>query len=96
MLRVPTPNAAVPPQPDRSVLTPEIQSTLAALAEVEAHYESDQECLKGWSGPDAIRLRLLELLAARHVQEREPLVQRLAELHQQTVMASIVRRSHRR
>ena len=77
-------------QADRGVLPPEIQRVLAALSEVEACYESDRECLKGWAGPEAIRARFVEQLDARHAEAREPLVQRLADLHQQITMASII------
>ena len=90
MLRVPVHEPAALSQPDRSALTAEIQRVLAALSEVEACYESDQECLKGWSGPEAIKVRLVEHLDAHHAKEREPLVQRLADLHQRITMASII------
>jgi hypothetical protein len=90
MLRVPVHEPAALSQPDRSALTAEIQRVLAALSEVEACYESDQDCLKGWSGPEAIKVRLVEHLDAHHAQAREPLVQRLADLHQQITMASII------
>jgi hypothetical protein len=69
-----------------------MQRVLAALSEVEACYESDRECLKGWSGPDAIRVRFIEQLDARHAEEREPLVQRLADLHQRITTASMFQR----
>jgi hypothetical protein len=92
MLRVPVHEPAALSQPERGALTVEIQRVLAALSEVEACYESDRECLKGWSGPEAIRARFVEQLDAHHAQEREPLVQRLAELHQQITMASIIQR----
>jgi hypothetical protein len=46
----------------------------------------------GWSGPDAIRVRFIEQLDARHAEEREPLVQRLADLHQQITMAAIIQK----
>jgi hypothetical protein len=82
MLCVPTSEPVALREVDRSDLAPEIQSTLAALAEVEARYESDRECLEGWSGSNAIRLRLLDHLEARHRQERQPLVQQLAALYQ--------------
>jgi hypothetical protein len=75
---------------DRGALTEEIQRVLAALSAVEACYESDRECLKGWSGPEAIRVRLVEHLDAHHTQERQPLVQRLADLHQQITTASMI------
>ena len=77
-------------QADRGVLPPEIQEVLAALSEVEARYESELECLKGWSGPDAIRMRFIEQLEARHAKAREPLVQLLADLHQQITTAAML------
>ncbi|WP_114946772.1 hypothetical protein [Microvirga calopogonii] len=76
-------------QSDRGALNAEIQRVLAVLSEVEAFYENDRECLKGWSGPYAIRVRLVEHLEARHAEERGPLVQRLADLHQQITLASM-------
>jgi hypothetical protein len=90
MPRVPVHEPAALSQPERGALTAEIQRVLAALSEVEACYESDRECLKGWSGPEAIRARFVEQLDARHAEAREPLVQRLANLHQQITMVSII------
>ncbi|WP_133239445.1 hypothetical protein [Microvirga sp. KLBC 81] len=87
MLRVPVHEPAVLSPLGRGALTAEIQRVLAVLSEVEACYESERECLKGWSGPEAIRVRLVEQLEAHHAQEREPLVQRLADLHQQITTA---------
>ena len=77
-------------QADRGVLPPEIQEVLAALSEVEARYESELECLKGWSGPEAIRVRFIEQLDARHAEAREPLVQLLADLHQKITTAAML------
>jgi hypothetical protein len=94
MARVPVHKPAALSPPDCGALTAEIQHVLAVLSEVEACYESDRECLKGWSGPDAIRVRFVEQLEAHHAQEREPLVQRLADLHQQITMASMFQRLH--
>lgn len=74
---------------DPGTLSTEIQRVLATLSEVEACYESDRECLKGWSGPEAIRMRFIEQLDARHAKAREPLVQRLADLHQQITTAAM-------
>jgi hypothetical protein len=91
MLRIPTNEAVVHREVDLNDLAPAIRSTLAALAEVETRYEGDRERLEGWSGPKAIRLRLLDHLEARHRQERQPLVQQLAELYQHDTMASMVR-----
>ena len=77
---------------DPGTLSTEIQRVLAALSEAEACYESDRDCLKGWSGPEAIKVRFVEQLDARHAEAREPLVQRLAELHQQITTASMFQR----
>ena len=90
MSRAPVHEPAALSQPERGALTAEIQRALAALSEVEACYESDRECLKGWSGSEAIRARFVEQLEARHAKARQPLVQRLADLHQQITMASII------
>ena len=81
--------AALSP-PDPGTPSTEIQRALAALADVEACYENDRECLKGWSGPETIRMRFIEQLDARHVRAREPLVQRLADLHQQITTAALL------
>ncbi len=89
MARVSVHKPAALSRPDCGALTAEIQRVLAVLSEVEARYESDRECLKDWSGPDAIRVRFVEQLEAHHAQEREPLVQRLAELHQQITSAAM-------
>ena len=90
MPRVPVHEPAALSQPDCGALTTEMQRVLAALSEVEANYEGDRECLKGWSGPDAIRVRFIEQLETRHAEAREPLVQRLADLHQQITTASMI------
>ena len=92
MPRVPVHEPAASSQPDRGALMAEIKQVLAVLSEVEARYESDRECLKGWSGPDAIRVRFVEQLEAHHTQERQPLVQRLADLHQQITTAAMFQR----
>lgn len=90
MSRAPVHEPAAQSQADRGVLPPEIQEVLAALSEVEARYESELECLKGWSGPDAIRVRFIEQLEVRHAEAREPLVQLLANLHQQITTAAML------
>ena len=61
-------------------LLPQLQSTLAALADVELRYHSDQEQLQGWAGPEAIKTRFAAQRAERYLRERTPYVRRLAEL----------------
>lgn len=61
-------------------LLPQIQSALAALADIDVRYHSDQEQLQGWAGPEAIKTRFATQLAERHQRERNPYVQKLSEL----------------
>jgi hypothetical protein len=71
-------------------LTPDIQTTLAALADVETRHEIERERLERYTGPDQERLR--SELAARHQAERTPLVQQLAFLQQALTWAMMVQR----
>jgi hypothetical protein len=61
-------------------LLPQLQSTLAALANIKLRYQSDQEQLQGWAGPEAIKTRFAAQLAERYQRERTPYVRRLTEL----------------
>jgi hypothetical protein len=77
---------------DPSDLTPEIQHTLAALADVETRYEVERERLDHWTGPTQIKSRLLACLEARHQGDRLPLVQRLADLQREMTSALMMAR----
>jgi hypothetical protein len=66
-------------------LLSDLQTTLAALADVEVWYEIDREQLEGWTGPDAIKKRFVAQLEERHRRDREPYVQRLADLQHRTM-----------
>jgi hypothetical protein len=61
-------------------LLPQLQSTLAALADIELRYQSDQEQIQGWAGPEAIKERFAAQLAERFQRVRNPYVQKLTEL----------------
>jgi hypothetical protein len=91
MLPTSTTDTAPLNEPVGGNLTPEIQGALQALSEVEARFKSDRECLAEWNGPDATRERLLDLLEARHKQDREPLVRQLADLYQRLTSAAMLR-----
>ena len=73
-----------------SDIAEQIDETLAVLAIVGAGFEHDRETLLEWSGPELIKQRFLHQLEARHVRERDWLVQRLAELHKQLDMQKMV------
>ena len=72
-------------------LEPAIQETLSILADIEMHYEEERGQLERWRGPDAVKSRLADHLETRHRQEREPYVQRLAELHQRMMSLTMFR-----
>jgi hypothetical protein len=69
-------------------LLPQLQSTLAALADIELRYHSDHEQLQAWAGPEAIKTRFAAQLEERYQRERNPYLQRLIEL--QHLMDQIV------
>jgi hypothetical protein len=73
------PSTRVPWHPDD--LLAELQSTLAALADIEVQYATDRERLEAWDGPDAIKEKFAVQLEERHQRDREPYVERLADLH---------------
>jgi hypothetical protein len=64
-------------------LLPEIQSALAALADVDTHYRIEREHLERWFGPEEARDARLAELHRQHRRERAPLLQRLTELQEQ-------------
>ena len=72
-------------------LTVQIQSALAILADVEMRYEADQAQVEQLTGPAAWKARLRAGVEARHLREREPLVQRLAALHREMTSALMLK-----
>jgi len=75
-------------------LTFEIMAALAALAAVETRYRTKCEALPQVFGPETLKKRFSEELELRHLREREPLVQRLVELHYSLTVTSVVREPH--
>ena len=72
--------AEVPFYSDR--LLPALQSTLASLADLDVRYEIERDYLEEWPGPDEVKRRLMAALEAGWRREREPIVQRLAQLQE--------------
>jgi hypothetical protein len=70
-------------------LTPEMHSTLQALGDVETRYRVERDRLRQWPGSHALKECLLAQLEARHMRERQPLVQRLADLQQEVTFAKM-------
>jgi hypothetical protein len=68
-------------------LGPEIQRALAALADVETRYEIECEQMERWAGPVAWKDRVRAGIEARHMRERQPIVQRLADLQREMTAA---------
>lgn len=61
-------------------LSLEIESTLEELADLESRYEADRERLRRWPDPERVKQAFLEQLEARHDRDRQPLIQKLADL----------------
>jgi hypothetical protein len=58
----------------------EVQSTLAALADIETRFEVDRERLETWAGPPVVKSKFVKQLEAQHRQERDRVVTRLEKL----------------
>jgi hypothetical protein len=64
--------AEVPFYPDD--LLPQLQQTLATLADLQLRYEIEREYLEGWSGPSEVKDYLLAELEQCHRANRERFV----------------------
>ena len=51
-------------------LLPALQSTLAALADIETRHEIERDYLEEWSGPDEVKRRLVAEVEAGWQRER--------------------------
>jgi hypothetical protein len=71
-----------------------IQETLATLADVEYLYEQRRKFVDEWTGPDAEKQILLDEVEVLHRRDREPLVLRLADLHERTLRLMLLRTIH--
>ena len=67
-------------------LLPELQGTLAALADLEVRYEIARDTLEEWSGSDEDKQRYRAELEQVHWQAREPHLQHLSRLQGQGTM----------
>jgi len=63
-------------------LLPELQSTLAALADLDVHFEIARDGLEDWSGPKEVKQRCCAELEQAHRQARETHLQRLTRLQE--------------
>jgi hypothetical protein len=91
MLQTATGDTAAPGQGYLDDLTPDILAALAALAAVETRYRTKREALYQVSGPATLKERFSDQLEARHLHEREAVIQRLVELHYSLTVTARVR-----
>src|SRR3954454_10393186 len=63
-------------------LLPDLQRTLAALADIETRYEIERDHLESWSGPVEVKRHLLAELEQCHRANRERLALCLERLRQ--------------
>jgi hypothetical protein len=64
-----------------------LQSTLAALADLDCDYERDLETVASSGVPDAIKQEVIRTLQQRQQVARAPYVRQLAALHRKAVTA---------
>jgi hypothetical protein len=83
---------AAPVYPEE--LAAAIQETLATLADVEYLYEQRRKFVDQWTGPDTQKRILLDEVEVLHRRDREPLVRRLANLHERTLRVTLLRTLH--
>lgn len=74
------PRLRTPWYPDK--LLPQIQDTLATLADIEARYETERKHLQTQAGSDAATRCFAAELEGRYQRERESCIRQLAALHQ--------------
>src|SRR5215211_5631991 len=63
-------------------LLPDLQRTLAVLADIETRYETERDHLESWSGPAEVKDHLLAELEQCHRANRERLALHLERLRQ--------------
>jgi hypothetical protein len=68
----------------------EIENALATLADLDQLYGSYRMMLERWSGPDSEKQSLSARLEVLHREDRQPLVMRLADLHEKMMTANDV------
>ena len=71
-----------------------MQQTLATLADVEHAYEKHRQMLDRWSGSAAQKARLSAELEKLYQRDRQPLVMRLADLHERIRRVPLFRTVH--
>jgi len=71
-----------------------IQETLSTLADVDHLYEQRRKFIDDWTGPDTEKQILLGECEILRRREREPLVLRLADLHERTLRVTVLRTIH--
>jgi hypothetical protein len=85
-----TPEAPVYP----ADLDDEMQDALATLADVELAYKQHRKMLDRWSGSAAQTARLRAELERLYQRDRQPLIIRLADLHERIRRVTLFRTLH--
>jgi hypothetical protein len=62
-------------------LLPDIQTMLAALADIEVQYRIEKEQLQNWTGPKAVKEQFAVQIEERYQRERRSYDEQLAALH---------------
>jgi hypothetical protein len=87
--RVPDPEVSSK-QTYSPLILPRLQSTLAALADLDYAYERDLETVTSSGVPDAIKQEVIRTLQQGHQNSRVPYVRQLEALHRRAITATLV------
>jgi hypothetical protein len=66
---------------------PQMQSLLAALADIDCTFESDLDIVRNSDTPEPLKQDVMRTLQQRHQERRAPLVQQLEALYSRALVA---------
>ena len=69
-------------------ILPQMQSLLAALADIDCAYDIDVETVRGSDTPEIIKNGVIKTLQQRHQERRAPYIQQLEALQHRMLMAA--------
>ena len=72
-------------------LTIALQAELAALADINVHYEQRRHQLENWAGSQKLKERIVQEMEVRHKRDREPHVLRLGKLYESIINMTMFR-----
>ena len=75
-------------------LTIALQAELAALADINVHYEQRRHQPENWAGSQNVKERIVQEMEVRHKRDREPHVLRLGQLYERIMALTMFKGLH--